>query len=72
MATVEYIVPDISCEGCANAIKRAVSTLDGIKDVGVDVASRRVSVKYDDEVTGPEEIMVRIEDAGYTPEPTGP
>lgn len=68
MATVEYIVSDISCEGCANAIKRAVGNVDGVKDVGVNVESRIVSVDYDMTATSPDEIMERIADAGYTPE----
>ena len=65
MATVTYYAPDISCQGCANAIKRAVSPLPGVREVGVDVNTKRVVVDYDENRATPEEIKERIEDAGY-------
>lgn len=68
MSTVAYSVPDISCEGCANAIKRALGTLRGVESVAVDVQSKRVTVDYAEDQVGPEDIRRRIDDAGYEPE----
>lgn len=64
MAKASYSVPGIMCEGCANAIKRAFSTLDGVDRVDVDVSAKRVTVDYDESVR-PSEIVERIESAGY-------
>ena len=65
MADVAYDVPGIMCEGCANAIKRAVRVLVGIHTVEVDVSAKRVTVGYDEVKVQPSEIVQRIENAGY-------
>lgn len=65
MSVAYYSVPDISCEGCANAIKRAVSTIDGIHSVDVDVDHKKVCVEYDSGAVTPDAIRDRIGDAGY-------
>ena len=65
MADVTYDVPGIMCEGCANAIKRSVQMLDGIFTVEVDVSAKRVTVGCDEDKVRPEEIVQRIENAGY-------
>ena len=65
MAAITYDVPGIMCEGCANAINRALSVLSGISEVDVDVPGKRVTVDYDDDRVQPDEIARRIENAGY-------
>jgi copper chaperone len=41
-------VPDISCEHCEKTITQALSPLEGVRNVGVDIPSRQVRVDYDD------------------------
>jgi copper chaperone len=41
-------VPDISCEHCQNTITKALSPLDGVRDVNVDIPNKRVAVDYDE------------------------
>lgn len=65
MAEVILDVPDISCEGCANAITRAVGNVWGVCDVSVDVPTKKVTVLYNDDQVKPAAIIERIEDAGY-------
>ena len=56
---------DISCEGCANAIRRALSRLQGVTSVEVDVSAKEVAVGYDPAVVRPEEVLERLSRAGY-------
>lgn len=65
MAVLTMKVPDISCQGCANAIDRAVGSLQGVCDVTVDIPAKQVTVNYDENEVGPGAITERIEDAGY-------
>ncbi|MES2462696.1 MAG: heavy metal-associated domain-containing protein, partial [Armatimonadota bacterium] len=46
-----FSAPDISCGGCANAIRRSLGTVPGIKDINVDVEAKTVTVTQD----GPED-----------------
>ena len=48
MATTVLNVPDISCEHCERAITNALSTVDGVRSVKVDIPARQVHVDYDD------------------------
>ncbi len=40
-------VPDISCDHCARAMTNALSPLEGIESVAIDVPTKRVTVEYD-------------------------
>jgi copper chaperone CopZ len=46
MVTKVYNVPDIECEGCANAIKQAVGKVEGVQTVHVDVDHKDVSITF--------------------------
>jgi copper chaperone len=43
-------VPDISCEHCERTITEALSPLEGVRNVGVDIPRRQVRVEYDDAI----------------------
>jgi len=61
---MEFTVPDMSCGGCANAITRAVTSLDPAASVDVDVAVKIVKVASG---LPAERLIEAIEDAGFHP-----
>lgn len=65
MPAAQFRVPDITCEGCANAIKRALASVSGIETVDVDIEEKIVRVAYDEARTDPRAIRGRIGEAGY-------
>ncbi|MDQ3399725.1 MAG: heavy-metal-associated domain-containing protein [Chloroflexota bacterium] len=48
MATTTLSVPDISCEHCERTITQALTPLEGVRDVKVDIPAKQVSVEYDE------------------------
>jgi len=56
--------PDIVCGGCASAIKNALGQVQGIKQVDVDVETKKVSVEHEGEVSR-EKIVEILDDAGF-------
>jgi len=48
MKTVVLNVPDISCEHCERAITDALTPIDGIEVVAVDIPAKQVRVSFDD------------------------
>lgn len=48
MAKVTLNVPDISCEHCERTITNALSPVDGVRSVKVDIPAKLVEVDYDD------------------------
>ena len=46
MARRTVTVPNISCNHCANTIKRELSELEGVTQVEVDTSTKQVSVEW--------------------------
>ena len=59
--------PDIVCEGCATAIKKALERVDGVGSVDVDVAAKRVAVEHGANV-GRGDIISALDKAGFPAE----
>ncbi len=60
----EFTVPAISCGHCVKAITEEVSSLQGVKNVDVDLTTKHVKVEADDQVST-EAIVGAINEAGY-------
>ena len=48
MAKATLKVPDISCEHCEQTITNALSPVEGVRNVRVDIPARQVQVEYDE------------------------
>ena len=48
MANVVLNVPDISCEHCERAITNALTPVEGVRAVNVDIPGKQVKVDYDE------------------------
>lgn len=63
--TKAFIVGDISCGHCGQAITQEVSGVPGVQHVTVDLGTKRVSVETREDVAS-ETIITAINEAGYT------
>jgi copper chaperone len=66
MTTATLTVPDISCGHCKSSIEGAVSELQGVEDVTVNIEPKTVELSYDDSSVSIDQIITAIEDQGYT------
>ncbi len=64
-----YSVPDMSCQHCVDAITEAVTSLDGVDDVAVDLAAKSVTVTASsgagDDLVTDAALVAAIDDAGF-------
>jgi copper chaperone len=59
-----YTVPDVNCEHCVAAINKELGQIDGVKNVDVDLDTKKVTVES--EATVPDErIRAGIDEAGF-------
>jgi len=66
MAVVKAItVSDMTCSHCEATVKQAVRSVAGVVDVSVDLASKKVTVTYDETKTSEAAIKQAIIDSGY-------
>lgn len=60
------VVEKMTCESCAQSIKKELSKIDGIRETSVDVSDKKVKVTFDDKVGFNEsKIKERIDFLGY-------
>ncbi len=62
---LKFSVPDISCRHCQATVERAVSSVDGVEKVFVDLDEKSVFIGGD---ASAEAIADAIREAGYTPQ----
>ncbi|MBB5803413.1 copper chaperone CopZ [Saccharothrix ecbatanensis] len=62
-STISITVEGMTCNSCVNKVTNAVSAVDGVEDVDVDVASGEVTVSGSQ--VDPEVVKTAVTEAGY-------
>lgn len=65
MAQTTLSVPDISCEHCERTITEALSPLDGVRNVKVDIPAKQVRVDYDEATVDVERFKAVLQEEEY-------
>ena len=60
-----FQVTGMSCAACANHVEKAVSRLDGVETVGVNLMLGSMSVTYNEKAVTDDAIMAAVAAAGY-------
>ena len=47
MTTVNYSIPNISCQHCVHTIKNEIGELPGVKSVEADMTSKVATITFD-------------------------
>jgi copper chaperone len=63
-------VPDISCDHCERAITGALSPVEGIETVTVDIPAKQVRVAFDEARVGVDEMKEILAEEEYPVEST--
>lgn len=63
--TIELTVEGMSCNHCVMAVKKALTGLEGIRQVEVDLQAKKVRVDYEDGTANLQGIRAAIEGQGY-------
>jgi len=58
-------VNGMTCGNCKKAVEDALTNLEGVKEVTVDLDEGNVTVNYDENVVTLGDIRTEIEDQGY-------
>ncbi|MDP8922969.1 MAG: cation transporter [Chloroflexota bacterium] len=65
MATTVLSVPDISCGHCQSTITNALSPLEGVQAVNVDIPTKKVTVEYDPAVVSVDRFKDVLQEEDY-------
>ncbi len=58
-------ITGMTCANCVATVERNLKKLDGVRSASVNLATERASIEYDSSMLGQEEIVARIQRAGY-------
>jgi copper chaperone len=72
VSRVVLSVPDISCEHCQNTITKALTPVDGVRGVDVDIPAKQVTVDYDERAVDVERMKAILEEEEYPVESAAP
>lgn len=62
----EFTVQDMTCNGCAATVRKAITRLDGVQSIEIDVPAHNVRVDAVEGISAAA-IAQAITEAGYTP-----
>ena len=65
MLSEKFVVQGMTCEGCANKIKKSVSQVEGAELISFDIPAGEVEIKFDERLTSLEEVKTSISESGY-------
>lgn len=60
-----YKVEGMTCAACSAAVERVTRRLPGMKEASVNLVAARLTVIYDETQTTPEDIIAKVEKAGF-------
>lgn len=63
--TQEINIEGMTCGGCVKSVESAVSQLQGVQSVNVDLEGNKASVTYDSAIVTVGNITEAIEEAGF-------
>jgi heavy metal translocating P-type ATPase len=66
LAEVEFLVPNMHCEGCAEKISTALTALPGVRAVKPKVPQKHVSVRYEPAKVREQQLKDVVGKAGFT------
>ena len=65
MENKRFDITGMTCSACSSRVDKAVTALDGIGEVSVNLLKNSMSVSFDPSITGTQAIIDAVEKAGY-------
>ena len=65
MARSVLNVPDISCEHCEKTITEALTPVEGVRSVQVDIPAKQVRVEYDESTVDVDRMKAILQEEEY-------
>lgn len=66
LAEIEFVVPNMVCEGCAQKISTAITALPGVQEVKPKVQQKHIYVRYEPLKVQEKQLKAAVSNAGFT------
>lgn len=65
MQSIQFNIEGMTCQGCVNSVQQALSAVEGVQSVAVDLAQKTATVDCADDTVQRQQLVQAIEDAGF-------
>lgn len=65
ITTTRIPIEGMSCMSCVATVKKALSSIEGVNEVSVNLQEKNTVVKFDEGLTSAEQLKTAINKAGY-------
>ncbi len=65
MQTTVINIKGMTCMGCVKSVKNVLERIPGVSNADVSLEGAQVTIQYDDEITGSDQLKQAIKDAGF-------
>ncbi|QID17220.1 heavy-metal-associated domain-containing protein [Nitrogeniibacter mangrovi] len=65
METIQFKVEGMSCQGCVKGVTAALSAIDGVAEVKVELEAAQATVQYDPATASVAQLHQAVEEAGF-------
>jgi copper chaperone CopZ len=65
MRQISMVIPAISCDHCRHTVESTLKGFEGVEDALVDIANKRVALKYDPEKVKLSDLEEALFEEGY-------
>ena len=72
VSAIDLVVEGVHCGACVATIEKGFASARGVRDARVNLASKRVTVEWDDGAQTPQSILDRLQALGYPAYPFAP
>jgi Cu+-exporting ATPase len=62
---IDLDVDGMTCAACVSSVENYIGSLDGVKDINVNLTTEKAHIEYDPSTIGPRDLITGIEDIGY-------
>lgn len=66
LAELEFLIPNMHCEGCAEKISTALHSLPGVREVKAKVAQKHIAVRYEPAKVREQQLKDELNKVGFT------
>ncbi|CAG8507275.1 305_t:CDS:2 [Gigaspora margarita] len=66
--TTILTIGGMSCASCINSIQSAVELLPGVTSININLLTTQASIKHDQNLIGPRDLINKIEELGFEPQ----
>lgn len=60
-----YDITGMTCASCSAAVERVTRKMEGVQESNVNLATNKMTITYDESKVSPEDIISRVEKAGF-------